>query len=109
MAASGGLMIRHHETAASPSGLFTRAAWERELESTYGVLPRWTRSAEERDRRWLEWVQAEAVGLSMHLGRLKRPGTAQRLAMPIDTLLDELARDAAWAQERITGRIREAA
>lgn len=102
-------MTRHHEIAASPSGLFTRAAWERELESAHGVLPRWTRSAQERDRRWLEWVQAEAVGLSIHLGRLKRPGTAQRLARPIDVLLDALAGDAAWAQERITGGIREAA
>jgi hypothetical protein len=49
------------------------------------------------------------VGLSIHLGRLKRPGTAQRLARPIDTMLDALAGDAAWAQEEITGRVREAA
>lgn len=102
-------MIRHRTTAASPSGLFTRAAWERELESTHGVLPRWTRLPEERDRRWLEWVHAEAVGLSMHLGRLKRPSTAKRLTGPIDTILEALAGDAAWAQREMTGQVREAA
>jgi hypothetical protein len=93
----------------SPSGLFTRAAWERDLESSHAVLPRWTRSAAERDRRFLEWVDAEALGLSAHLGRLRRPGASPRVTVPLDTLLRALAEDAAWARRELAGRLSEAA
>lgn len=101
--------MQHEIAAASPSGMFTRAAWERELESANGVMPRWARSAAERDRRFLEWVHAEAVGLCAHLGRLQRPGVSARLSRPLDTLLHALAEDAAWARREIAGHLREAA
>jgi hypothetical protein len=96
-------------SGTSPSGLFTRAVWERDLESSRAVLPRWARSATERDRRFLEWVGAEAVGLSAHLGRLRRPGNPPRLTGPLDTLLRALAEDAAWARRELAGRLDEAA
>jgi hypothetical protein len=81
----------------SPSGLLTRAAWEREIQSSHGVMPRWWRSAEQRDRQFLAWVEAEALGLAAQLARLDG-GAAPALGRASDTLRDALLADAAWAR-----------
>ncbi len=87
----------HHQPNRSPSGLLTRAAWEREVEAAHGRMPRWWRSAESRDRQFLAWVEAEAVGLSAQLGRLDA-GRSPGLAMSINAVRRALAEDAAWAR-----------
>ena len=56
------------ELFRSPSGLLTRTAWEDELESSFDQMPRWYRSAAERDRRFARWVHAEAKGLACKAG-----------------------------------------
>ena len=66
------------ELFRSPSGLLTRTAWEDELESTFDQMPRWYRSAAERDRRFARWVHAEAKGLACHLDRWSGPIPSRR-------------------------------
>ena len=74
------------EIFRSPSGLLTRTAWEDELESSFDQMPRWYRSAAERDRRFARWVHAEAKGLACHLDRLVRPDTKPALARHINAV-----------------------
>jgi hypothetical protein len=82
----------------SPSGLLTRAAWERDVEAAHGRMPRWWRSAEERDRQFLAWVESEALGLMAQLGRLetdRSPG----LGTALSGIRRALAEDAGWARD----------
>ncbi|WP_207479735.1 hypothetical protein [Arenibaculum pallidiluteum] len=81
----------------SPSGLFTRAAWEREVQASHGTMPRWWRSAELRERQFLAWVVAEAVGLMTQLGRLDT-ARAPVLGSSVEEIRNALAEDAAWAR-----------
>lgn len=81
----------------SPSGLLTRAAWEREVEAAHARLPRWWRSAEERDRQFLAWVEAEALGLAAQLGRLDA-SRSPALASALSGVRRALAEDAGWAR-----------
>ncbi len=95
-----GPMIATRATAAqcSPSGLLTRAAWEREIESRYDDLPGWYGSAAERDRRFVRWVEYEATALAEQLARLKRPGLAPALARHLHAVIVALTEDADWAR-----------
>lgn len=85
-------------TDRSPSGLFRMGTWEGEVERTHGQLPAWYWNAGERRRRFIRWVENEAEGLAMQLGRLLRSDTAPDTARPVAELIDALTRDAAWAR-----------
>ncbi|WP_245593402.1 hypothetical protein [Azospirillum halopraeferens] len=87
----------------SPSGLFRMSVWEGDMERSHAHLPRWYRNDAERARRFALWVEAEAEGLAMQLGRHLRGDTAAEVAGPARTLIGVLARDVAWAR-RIADR-----
>ncbi|MGQ9367131.1 hypothetical protein [Azospirillum sp. A39] len=82
----------------SPSGLFRMGAWESEMERTHARMPRWYWNDGERSRRFALWVEAEADGLALQLGRHLRPDTAAVVAGPARALIEALAGDAAWAR-----------
>lgn len=93
----------------SPSGLFRMGTWEGEVERTHGQLPAWYWNAGERRRRFIRWVEDEAEGLAMQIGRLLRSDTTPDAARPAAELIDALARDAAWARRMETQAFEEAA
>lgn len=82
----------------SPSGLFRMSAWEGDMERTHAQLPRWYWNRDERYRNFARWVEAEAAGLAMQLGRNLRPDTPPETAGPARALVELLARDAEWAR-----------
>lgn len=97
-------MLRPDVTPGSdrpPSGLFSAAAFEREVLGRLPRRPAWWADRAERDRRYAEWVQAESAGLVAQLGRLDRPGIDAGLAGHLRGLARALAADAAWAGERL--------
>lgn len=91
-----------------PSGLLTRAAWERELEAG-GRLPAWYWRDAERDRRFADWVEAAALGMAAQLGRLNGPNARGDLLGHAAVLSAALMEDAAWAREARDGMRNEAA
>lgn len=82
-----------------PSGLFGRAAFARAVEAA-GARPRWWDDPVKRERRYLDWVEAEALGLSAQLAGLDAPDADPDVARPLRDLAGALARDAAWASGR---------
>lgn len=98
--------LAHQPDAASPggppSGLFSRAAFARSVEAA-GMRPRWWDDPVKRERRYLDWVEAEALGLSAQLGGLDGPDADPDVVRPLRTLTRVLARDAAWASGRRSG------
>ena len=87
-----------------PSGLLTRAAWERELEAGGSRLPAWYWRVEERDRRFADWVEAAALGMAAQLGRLNGPEARGDLLGHAAVLSAALLEDAAWARDMRNGR-----
>lgn len=102
-------MQTHSRADRSPSGLFRMGTWEGEVERTHGQLPQWYWNAGERRRRFVRWVEDEAEGMAMQLGRLLRPDTDPEAARPAAELIDVLTRDAAWARRMDTKAFEEAA
>lgn len=89
--------------ARSPSGLFVRRAWERDLEASCERMPDGYRSGQEEDRQFALWVHAQAKTLATRLEALVQPGTGDALAGQIEGLADLLWEDAEWARRRADG------
>ena len=86
------------ETGGPPSGLLTRAAWERELEAAHSRLPAWYWRPAERERRFAEWVESAALGLAAQLGRLGGHDARPDLLAHAAVLSAALMEDATWAR-----------
>ena len=82
-----------------PSGLFGRAAFARAVEAA-GARPRWWDDPARRERRYLDWVEAEAIGLSAQVAGLTGPAVRPELAAALRLAVRALAEDAAWAAAR---------
>lgn len=93
----------------SPSGLFTRRAWERDLEASYERMPSWYWSGAESDRQFALWVHAQAKTLAAQLDRLVQPDTGESLTERIEGLADLLWSDAEWARRHADGSLSGAA
>ena len=93
----------------SPSGLFRMAAWEGEMERSHAQLPRWYWDRAERHRHFARWVEAEADGMAMQLGRHLRPDTPPETVEPVRRMVELLARDADWARPRAEQPLERAA
>lgn len=89
---------------ASPSGLFTARAWERNRDSWQdcgeedGVI-----AGFEDGREFALWVHCEAKTLAAQLDRLAPGGTG--LARSIQALTDSLWADAEWARRQADGSV----
>lgn len=92
----------------SPSGLFTKRAWERDLEASYERMPSWYWSGPESDRRFALWVHAQAKTLASQLDRLAQPDTDEAITQQIESLADLLWADAEWARRQADGSLSDA-
>ncbi|SRR5690606_1135966 len=88
----------------SPSGLFTRRSWERELEAAQERMPDWYWQSAECERHFALWVHARAKSLAAELDSLVQPDIAAGLARKIESVADTLWADAEWARRRADGR-----
>ena len=87
----------------SPSGLFTKGAWRRDMSSCAdwnGPVP-----GSESDIQFGLWVHERAKMLASHLDRLIQPDTADNLASKIRAVADVLWADAEWARRHCDGSL----
>lgn len=102
------LSLNNAALTRSPSGLFTRRAWERDLEASYERMPAWYWSGPESDRHFALWVHAQAKTLAAQLDRLVQPDTGEELAGRIEGIADLLWSDAEWARRHADGSLADA-
>lgn len=95
-------------TAAAPSGLFGRAAFERDLLERSPRRPSWWADPQARDARYRAWVQAEAGGMVAQLGRLELAAAESAVAAGVRRLMAACAEDMAWAEAGSAGHDTEA-
>lgn len=82
----------------APSGLFGRAAFERDLLERSPRRPTWWADPQARDARYRAWVQAEAGGMVAQLGRLELAEAESGVAASVRRVMAACAEDMAWAE-----------
>ena len=95
----------HPIATQSPSGLFTKRAWERSADvfDESGLGDR--RDGADRDRHFALWVHAEAKALATRLDRLARTSRKDDLSSNLEAVADSLWADAEWARHLADGSL----